>query len=67
MGFLRDFHDLLQGAGVLATEEPKAACARRRCRQKVASSRRLYFAFSRPQTCAFCGESVDAGEALAFE
>lgn len=65
MGFLRDFHDLLADAGVLAGHEPKAACKAHR--REVAPSRRLFFAFSRPQRCAFCGESVDAGEALAFE
>ena len=65
MSFLRDFHDLLAGAGVVGPEEPKAACPRHRC--EVAPSRRLYFAFSRPQTCAFCGEAVGEDEALAFD
>lgn len=63
--WLRDFHELLARAGIVDSSEPKAACPRHR--SEVALSQRLYYAFERPQRCAFCGEHVEPHEALAFE
>ena len=63
--WLRDFHDLLSRAGIIDTREPKAACPRHR--SEVSLSRRLYYAFSQPQSCAFCGERIEPHEAIAFD